>query len=230
MHHILVYGDSQTWGIVPGSRERWPFWSRWPNVMEAELTRTGQAVRVIDDSLNGRRTVWEDPFKSGRNGLAGLEQRVEVNSPLSLVILMLGTNDFQSVHHYNAWHSAQGIASLVRAIRRAPIEPGMPIPSVLIVAPPPLHTPRGLMTEKFDGARDKSAGLAAAYQDVARELDCRFFDAATVTMASRVDGIHLDLDQHERLGLALAKEIAQLIGPACEQPETRGTAVGAPRP
>jgi lysophospholipase L1-like esterase len=227
MHQILVYGDSQTWGIVPGSRERWPFSSRWPIVMEAELTRSGHAVRVIDDSLNGRRTVWEDPFKPGRNGLAGLEQRIEINSPLALVILMLGTNDFQSVHQYNVWHSAQGLASLVRAIRRAPIEPGMPVPPVLIVAPPPSHTPSGLMTEKFDGARTKSAGLAAAYQDVARELDCWFFDAATVTTSSQVDGIHLDLDQHLRLGRALANQVAPLLESASE-PEpavTRGTAV-----
>ena len=56
---------------------------------------------------------------------------------------MLGTNDFQSMHQHNASHSAQGIASLVRAIRRAPIEPDMPVPPILIVAPPPAETPAG---------------------------------------------------------------------------------------
>ena len=53
----------------------------------------GYPVRVIEDCLNGWCTVWDDPFKPGRNGLAGIEQRIEVNSPLSLMILMLGTND-----------------------------------------------------------------------------------------------------------------------------------------
>jgi hypothetical protein len=28
-------------------------------------------------------------------------------------VLMLGTNDFQSMHRYNAWHSSQGISTLV---------------------------------------------------------------------------------------------------------------------
>ena len=28
-------------------------------------------VRVVEDCLNGRRTVLEDPFKAGRNGLEG---------------------------------------------------------------------------------------------------------------------------------------------------------------
>ena len=82
-------------------------------------------MRVLEDCLNGRRTVWEDPFKPGRKGIDGLAQRIEAHSPLALVILMLGTNDFQSMHPHNAWHSAQGVAALVNAIRQAPIEPGM---------------------------------------------------------------------------------------------------------
>jgi hypothetical protein len=63
--------------------------------MEDHLIRAGRSVRVIEDCLNGRRTVWEDPFKPGRNGLTGLQQRIEVSSPLGLVVLLLGTNDFQ---------------------------------------------------------------------------------------------------------------------------------------
>ena len=134
-------------------------------------------MRVIEDCLNGRRTVWDDPFKPGRNGLAGIEQRIEVNSPLALVILMLGTNDFQSVHQHNASHSAQGIASLVRAIRRAPIEPDMPVPPILIVAPPRAGTPAGTMAEKFADAREKSAGAQPGVRAIAAEMSCAFFDA-----------------------------------------------------
>ena len=130
MKQVLVYGDSLTWGIIPNTRERLPFGSRWPHVLERELTAGGVAVRVIEDCLNGRRTVWDDPFKPGRNGLAGLAQQIEKRSPLALVILLLGTNDFQSMHPHNAWHAAQGVLTLVSAIRTAPIEPGMPVPPV----------------------------------------------------------------------------------------------------
>src|SRR6185369_1596007 len=140
MQQILVYSDSLSWGIVPNTRKRLGFAERWPGVMEDHLIRAGRSVRVIEDCLNGRRTVWEDPFKPGRNGLTGLQQRIEVSSPLGLVVLLLGTNDFQTTHSYNAWHSAQGVATLVRAIRTAPIEPGMPVPEILIVAPPPART------------------------------------------------------------------------------------------
>jgi lysophospholipase L1-like esterase len=211
VRQILVYGDSLTWGIIPNTRNRLLFSERWPGVMEQHLMRAGHAVRVIEDCLNGRRTVWDDPYKPGRNGLVGLEQRVEINSPLALVVVMLGTNDFQFVHQNNAWHAAQGIAALVRAIRRAPIEPTMPMPQVLIIAPPAIRNPRGPIAEKFRGAEEKSVGLAAAYLQIASELDCHFFDCATVTPSSLVDGVHLDAPQHLVLGEALAKRVGELL-------------------
>ena len=210
MQHLLVYSDSASWGIIPATRRRLPFHARWPGVLELALTGSGRSVRVIEDCLNGRRTVWEDPYKPGRNGLLGLAQRIEAHSPLSLVMLMLGNNDLQSMHPHTAWHAAQGIAALVDAIRRAPIEPGMPVPPILVIAPPPIGTPRGPIAPKFTGAGEKCVGLAAAYRDVAQSLGCHYFDAAEATAASAVDGIHFDEDQHRKLGLALAAVVSSL--------------------
>lgn len=212
MEQILVYGDSLTWGIIPGTRGRLPFEARWPGVLERGLHAAGHDVRVIEDCLNGRRTVWEDPYKPGRNGREGLAQRIEINSPLALVILLLGTNDFQSMHMHTAWHAAQGIAALVETIRAAPIEPGMPAPPVLVVAPPPLQEPKGPIAPKFVGAAAKAAGLAAAYRAVCAALGCPFFDAGGVTPTSRVDGVHLDADQHLALGTAMVAIVAPLLG------------------
>jgi len=216
MQQILVYSDSLSWGIVPNTRKRLGFAERWPGVVEDHLIRAGRSVRVIEDCLNGRRTVWEDPFKPGRNGLVGLQQRIEVSSPLALVVLMLGTNDFQSMHQLNAWHSAQGIATLVRTIRTAPIEPGMPVPEILIVAPPPARTAKGPIAPKFEGADAKSKGLAEALADVAAELGCAFFDAGRVVKVSAVDGVHLDADQHLVLAHVLAKEVAGVLDRATD--------------
>ena len=214
VRHILVYADSLTWGIVPNTRDRLPFHARWPGVLENTLNQSGQHVRVIEDCLNGRRTVWEDPFKAGRNGLQGLAQRIEAQSPLALVILLLGTNDFQVSHPYNtAWAAGQGIAALVNEIRRAPIEPGMPVPPILVVCPPPVLSPQGDMAEKFSGADRRCAGLADAYRAVASKLGCHFFDAGSVTSSSRVDGVHLDEDQHLALGRALVDVVGSILSP-----------------
>lgn len=211
MKHILVYSDSLSWGIIPASRKRLLFEQRWPGVMEISLCAAGQKVRVIEDCLNGRRTVWDDPFKPGRKGLTGLAQRIEIHSPLDLVILMLGTNDFQSMHEHNAWHSSQGILALISAIRSAPIEPGMPVPPILVVAPPAIQTPKGPIAPKFQGGEHKCVGLADAYRQVCEEVNCHFFDAGSVISSSKVDGVHLDLEQHLMLGKAIAEVSTPLI-------------------
>lgn len=214
MQQILVYGDSLSWGIIPDTRRRLPFDQRWPGVLEAALIAAGRRTRVVEDCLNGRRTVFDDPYKPGRNGLTGLAERIEINSPLALVIVMLGSNDFQSMHPHVAWHAAQGVAALVGAIRQAPIEPGMPVPPLLLVAPPPMVTPRGPIAPKFVGGDAKCVGFADALRTVAESLTCAFFDAGTVITASRIDGVHLDADQHRVLGLALAAPVNGLLGTA----------------
>jgi len=212
MPQILVYGDSLSWGIIPETRKRFAFEERWPGVLENGLNASGLNVRVIEDCLNGRRTVWEDPFKPGRNGLQGLAQRIEINSPLALVILMLGTNDFQFCHPYsNAWAAAQGVSVLINEIRKAPIEPGMAVPPILLVSPPLLQTAKGAMAEKFKGGEKRCAGLAEAYRQVAATLNCHFFDAETAATTSGVDGVHLDREQHLKLGKVLCESVREIL-------------------
>jgi len=207
LDQILIYSDSLTWGIIPDTRLRLPFDKRWPGVFENYLQEKGTNVRVIENCLNGRRTAWSDPFKNGRDGSQGLAELIEICSPLKLVILMLGTNDFQSTHAINAWMSAQGAAKLVQLIRQAPIEPGMPVPEIMIVAPPEIVEPKGHIANKFQGAKERSAGLSMELEKISKEQSTLFFDTAIVTPASTVDGIHLDEDQHHLLGEALARDL-----------------------
>lgn len=167
----------------------------------------GKNVRVVENCLNGRRTVWADPFKDGRNGSDGLSEAIEMHSPLKLVILMLGTNDFQNTHENDAWLSAQGTAKLVNIVRNSPIEPGMPVPGVLIVAPPRITEPKGSIARKFKNAEKRCIGLPSELEKVAQELSVSYFDAGSATEASTVDGIHLDEPQHEVLGKAIAQAI-----------------------
>ncbi len=211
MRRILVYGDSLSWGIIPGTRERFAFSRRWPGVLETALDPSGRTIRVIENCLNGRKTVWEDPFKGGRNGAQSLSATIEAQSPLDLVIIALGTNDFQDTHDNHAWASAQGIAKLIDIVRQAPIEPGMPEPAILVLAPPAIVKPQGPIAAKFRGAETRCAGHVEAFRVVAVEKSVFFFDMNTVTTASRVDGIHLDEDQHAMVGNGLAPLVRDIL-------------------
>jgi lysophospholipase L1-like esterase len=88
----------------------------------------------------------------------------------------------------------------------------MPVPPVLVVCPPPILNPRGAVAEKFSGADRRCVGLADAYRAAASTLGCHFFDAASVTSSSRVDGVHLDEDQHLALGRALVDVVGSILG------------------
>ena len=207
MKQILIYSDSLSWGIIPDTRKRLPFDRRWPGVFENSLLQEGKKVRVIENCLNGRRTAWPDPYKDGRDGSEGLAQVIEMHSPIDLVILMLSNNDFQRTHNHNAWLSAQGTAKLVDIIRQAPIEPGMPVPEILVVAPPVITGPKGAIAYKFEGAEQRCIGLQDELKKVAETLSTHFYDANAATASSEVDGIHLDAPQHLALGKALAKSV-----------------------
>lgn len=211
MEQILIYSDSLTWGIIPNTRKRLPFNKRWPGVFEKSLSELGKNIRVIENCLNGRRTVWSDPYKDGRDGSIGLAQVIEMHSPLKLVILMLGTNDFQCTHDNNAWLSAQGMAKLINIVRQAPIEPGMPVPEIMVISPPKIIKPKGSIAHKFNGAENRDIALASELRKIAEEKSVNFFDSATVTEASVVDGIHLDEKQHLILGKAIAEAVSSAI-------------------
>ena len=211
MKHILVYSDSISWGIIPMSRNRFAFEQRWPGILENNLNKLGQDVRVIEDCLNGRRTIYEDPVRSGRNGLIGLSQRIEVNSPLELVILMLGTNDFQANHDHTALDAAKGMKALIDEIRHTTLEPGMIKPKILVIAPPPILEPKGDIAMKFKDGHKKCVGLAKAYKKLCEDESCNFFDAEKVTTSSKIDGVHFDLDQHAKFGDAISDYVKNLI-------------------
>jgi lysophospholipase L1-like esterase len=92
MKAILCYGDSNTWGYDPVTKGRFPRDMRWTGVLRQSL---GDDYLVIEEGLNGRTTVWDDPIEGYKNGAAYLVPCLTTHRPLDLVIIMLGTNDLK---------------------------------------------------------------------------------------------------------------------------------------
>jgi lysophospholipase L1-like esterase len=72
MKTILCYGDSNTWGFVPGSAnyeifylERYTCDVRWTEVLQQKL---GPDYYVIEEGLNGRTTNVDYAEWPGKNG------------------------------------------------------------------------------------------------------------------------------------------------------------------
>lgn len=208
MRTIMCYGDSNTWGADPETGERFAEGVRWPGVLRIRL---GQGYRVIEEGLNGRTTVREDPIEgTHKDGRAYLTPCLETHAPLDLVVVMLGTNDLKERFGASASDIAQGAASLADIIRWSGCGPGGGAPEILLVSPPPV----GELTdyaEMFEGAGEKSVRFAGYYKQFAEQQGCHFLDASGVISSSDVDGIHLESTEHRKLGEAVAVRVGEVF-------------------
>jgi lysophospholipase L1-like esterase len=90
MKTILCFGDSNTWGFCPDGTGRFEWEARWPGILQRELW--GYA-RVIEEGLNARTTVFDDPVEGVyvcRNGSRHLPLLLETHRPIDLVIISGG--------------------------------------------------------------------------------------------------------------------------------------------
>ena len=99
MKQILCFGDSNTWGLIPKTNQRYPWGVRWTSILDNELNRHfNNEYRVIEEGLCGRTTVFDDPLRDGRNSFKLLPTILESHNPVTDVIIMLGTNDCKTVY------------------------------------------------------------------------------------------------------------------------------------
>jgi len=208
MYDILCFGDSNTWGYSPSTGQRFPRDERWTGVLQAEL---GKDYRVIEEGLNGRTTVWEDPIEGDKMGKRHLPVILESQAPLDLVVVMLGTNDLKKRFSAHAWDIAQGAGALVDIIGASKAGKTGSAPPVLLISPPPLGK-LSAWEGMFEGGAEKSRHLSTHYQDVARLRGCHFLDATKFISSSDIDGIHFEEKEHLALGRAVAGEVRKILG------------------
>ncbi len=209
MKTILCFGDSNTWGWNPNDMSRLPPDQRWPGILQSGL---GQSYKVIEEGLPGRTTMREDPFYESKNGRSYLIPCLYSHAPIDLVILMLGSNELKSYFSLNAFDIAMGARELVTIISQCEHGPSNSSPLVLLVAPPLIDPhPGSELDALFAGGREKSRMFEQYFHQVAIDKNCDFMDAGTITKPSQVDGVHLDVEGHRKLGMALLLKVQEIF-------------------
>ena len=212
MKTVLVFGDSNSWGWKPSNDfikpiESWSDDIRWPGVMQKEL---GSAFKVLVDGQTGRTTVWDDPLDEYCCGKNQIVSSIYDAAPIDLLIIFVGTNDLR--FPVSAQDVANGAALLTRMAMYQAEAFINGKPKVILVGPPPLGpVSNGVFKDMFAGNEEKSKQLGALYNAVAEDLGVDFLDAGVVVKSSNIDGLHLDADQHELLGKAMADAVKKVI-------------------
>ena len=124
---ILCFGDSNTYGYIPGGNgRRYGPDVRWTGLLSAWLK---PECLIIEEGLPGRTTVFEDPILPGRKGSDYFYPCLWSHAPLDMLLLMLGTNDCKArfacdsyqivnwLHCMRRRRNASAVRSLTRASR-----------------------------------------------------------------------------------------------------------------
>ncbi len=191
---IFCFGDSNTWGLIPGSQQRFDETIRWTALLQKAL---GRDYRVIEDGLCGRSAVYPDP-KAGRYAAEPyFTQALQIHAPISTVIIALGTNDLKAHFNLSSKDVTHAIKKLAIKARNAndPFE-DLPKPTVLVVAPPQFGEITGERAKLFSGARKKQPSLANDYIEMAQDIGVRYCYSTSQISPSPIDGVHLDKQGH----------------------------------
>lgn len=217
MKHILVFGDSNTWGYdastyLPelGSGQRMAWDERWPGRVQTLL---GDGYRITENALNARTNMVEDPYFPNRLGLKSLQVALDANAPLDLVVLQMGCNELKHMFNLTAGMIAFGVEHLVQACQASYY--AYPAPKVLLIAPHPTHPRIGEMIFGFSFGPDayaKSLELGKEYRAVAERNGCGFIDCAELGFElNELDGLHYSKADHAKLAPVVADRVREML-------------------
>lgn len=208
---VLCFGDSLTWGFKPGDRTRYGHSVRWTRRLAKAL---GDGFYVVEDGVNGRTTVHEDPVRGDKNGFAHLATARKAHMPVDILVIMLGTNDLQSRFNMSAGAIGSAMSRLLYSASLPTDDPHGQPPKVLLISPPPLgdFEVSQLAFAFCEKSVAESKKLKDAYAAVAAQYGAAFFDAGSVVSVSKVDSVHWDAEMQAPFAEAVAAEVRKLAG------------------
>lgn len=201
MRQILCFGDSNTYGLIPGTEGRYPWGVRWTSLLE-EIVSPFQ-YRIVEEGLCGRTADFRDLSRAGRKATDSFSMILESHQPLDTVILMLGTNDCKKAYDVSEYQIGKGLEKLLIKIRNHSDST-----KVLIVSPIELGSEVEEKDPEFDRKSVKtSRRLKHVYRKLAEKYGFEFLAASDYAKASEKDQQHLDEYGHRMLANAIFRNI-----------------------
>ena len=132
---IVCFGDSNTHGYDNKSGGRFDRFTRWPMVLQSLL---GEEYLIREEGLSGRTTVFSDPLHESLSGVETIRPVLFTHEPVSLLIIMLGTNDVKARFSATAENISRGLDRLIKKAKAAEDAFLHQKVNILVIAPYPI--------------------------------------------------------------------------------------------
>ena len=149
--NILCFGDSNTWGFVPGAfdpetlyMKRYSILKRWSGLLRDML---GADYYIVEEGLNGRTTNVEYPDFPGRSGTSYILPCLYSHSPLDLVVLNIGINDIKVIFDRSIMDISEMMAEIIDLIKSTSYGPDMQGPPQILLLSPSALTHEGYIDQ-----------------------------------------------------------------------------------
>lgn len=207
MKQILCFGDSNTYGLIPATKDRYDWNTRWTGILSKKIEKNG--YRVVEEGLCGRTTIFEDATRKGRKGADLLPIILETHKPIDTVVLMLGTNDCKTAYGATAEKIGSGIELLIKQIKDSD-------PDINIILVSPIELGEGVGEKGFDiefneNSVEVSKQLPKVYRKIAKKYDTDFVAASYYARPSSADREHLNEFGHRQLAEAIYNQFYSKI-------------------
>ncbi len=194
MKKILCFGDSNTWGYIPKTAQRYDKNTRWTKILQYLL---GSNFKIVEAGCCNRTCFMDNPDGIEQTGCKILPRYL--NEAFDIIILALGINDIQTVFNPSLNDIKTGIEQLINTARKL-----SPESKIIVISPARLSNAVKTFKRQFDDdSIEKSKHFASVYEQTAKENNCFFFDWDKIVSVSELDGLHFSKDSHKKIAYAL---------------------------
>lgn len=201
MKKVLCFGDSNTYGYIPSTHDRYDKNTRWTGVLQYLCE---DRFEIIEAGCNNRTAFCDNPVGILQTGAKIFHEFLTPD--LDFIIIALGINDMQMHYKFTESDIKDGIENLINIARNIASNA-----KILLICPSAL-TENVISSPKFSQmfnqhSIERSYKLNKIYPIVAKEKGCKYLDLNTCTQVSPVDGLHYEPKQHK----IIAEKIYELL-------------------
>ena len=195
MRKILCFGDSNTFGFNPLDGSRYLENERWSGILKEKLK---EKYLVIEQGCNNRSAVF-DNNSIETTGYKAIKKYL--TKDIDIIILQIGINDMQFLYDYDLEEFKKKFKDFIGLIRKLNEKLRIILLCPNVIDECILKNGFNLMFNET--SIEKSKYLIEIYNFISQEFNCDLLDLNSIVETSKIDGLHYDIENHQKIANAL---------------------------